>query len=549
SASQGSSFAFLETSSCCANSSGDNARLRSPFVSGTNRAVTFDYHMYGGNIGTLHLDVQVSGGSWQTSVRSQSGNQGNSWQSASVDLSSFSGDLRVRFRAVAAGGWQGDIAIDNLSLTTGSGGGGGFGPAPTNLTATVDGSAIDLSWSDNSTGEDSFRIERSSGGAFSEVGSVGTGVSTYTDNGVSTGVTYTYRVRAEDQGVFSDYSNTASATVPGGGGGNLAFLQPINGDKLLFIGQDLLSVSEYISQCAGCPTPGGTATYVNLAGVLTGNFYGALGYTEAKQPFGVDVDWGGGPLNAYSNAIGFPNSAVQIGLYLVDQIDQINSGQLDNQIGHMADYFKAFPNTAFYLRVGYEFDGAWNAYSGPTFITAYRRIVDILRQNGVSNVAYVWQSSTSPIDDIIDGGREPLSAYYPGDNYVDWFGMSWFLRPDEQATVGATISTQRWLADELVNLARSANKPVMICEAAPQGYDIGQGSNSNISTVWDGASAANTQSKSGSQIWSEWFQPFFDYIYANDDVIKGVTLIDADWDSQGLWDAPYEQGYWGDSRI
>ncbi|HAA15355.1 MAG TPA: hypothetical protein DCE41_28120 [Cytophagales bacterium] len=45
SASQGSSFAFLETSSCCANSSGDNARLRSPFVSGTNRAVTFDYHM------------------------------------------------------------------------------------------------------------------------------------------------------------------------------------------------------------------------------------------------------------------------------------------------------------------------------------------------------------------------------------------------------------------------------------------------------------------------------------------------------------------------
>ncbi|HAA15356.1 MAG TPA: hypothetical protein DCE41_28125, partial [Cytophagales bacterium] len=42
----------------------------------------------------MHLDVQVSGGSWQTSVWSQSGNQGNSWQSASVDLSSFSGDLR-----------------------------------------------------------------------------------------------------------------------------------------------------------------------------------------------------------------------------------------------------------------------------------------------------------------------------------------------------------------------------------------------------------------------------------------------------------------------
>ena len=33
------------------------------------------------------------------------------------------------------------------------------------------------------------------------------------------------------------------------------------------------------------------------------------------------------------------------------------------------------------------------------------------------------------------------------------------------------------------------------------------------------------------------------------DVVRGVTYINADWDSQGQWDAPYENGYWGDSRV
>ncbi|MCR9251421.1 MAG: T9SS type A sorting domain-containing protein [bacterium] len=331
--------------------------------------------------------------------------------------------------------------------------------------------------------------------------------------------------------------------------GDLAFLEPTNGAKLLFIGQDLLSVSDYINDCGGCPTPGGIATYVSLSGVLQNNFYGALGFTESDQPFGTDIDWGGGPLNAYSAAIGFPNSAVQIGLYLVGETDNISSGGRDAEIRQLADFFNSLSGTAFYLRVGYEFDGQWNGYSGQIYINAYRRIVDILRAENVSNVAYVWQSSTSPIDDVLDGGRENLLNYYPGDNYVDWFGMSWFLLPNENSTVGGTPSTQLYLANEIVNLARQRGKPMMICEAAAQGYDIQQGANSNISPVWDGASAQGTVNKSGSQIWNEWFQEYFNYINANDDVIKAVTYINADWDSQGLWDSPYEQGYWGDTRI
>ena len=34
------------------------------------------------------------------------------------------------------------------------------------------------------------------------------------------------------------------------------------------------------------------------------------------------------------------------------------------------------------------FDGNWNGYSGPSYINAYKKIVDILRAEGVNNVAY-----------------------------------------------------------------------------------------------------------------------------------------------------------------
>ena len=666
SAQQGNQYAYLETSSCCANSSGDNARLVSPTISGTNRSLSFYYHMLGSNIGSLNVDVRVNG-SWQNAVWSISGSQGNSWNQQTVNLSSFSGDIRVRFRAVAAGGWQGDIAIDNISITSNNG--GSFGPAPSNLTATGNGSSINLTWSDNSSGEDNFHIERSTGGAFSEIATVSGGTASFTDNAVSTGTTYSYRVRASDQGSFSDYSNTASATVTGGGNddcqgscpdshpfflcgqcyesiaqaqsagcnetcdnppptcndgiqngdetgvdcggscpntcnpptcndgiqngdetgvdcggscpntcnpptcndgiqngdetgvdcggscpntcppGNLAFLEPTNGAKLLFIGQDLLSVTNYINNCGSCPTPGGITTYVSMPDILTNGNYGALGWTENDAPFGVDINWGAGPLNAYSSAVGFPNSAVQIGLWMVGITDQVGAGQYDAHIVQMADFFKSLPTTAFYLRIGYEFDGQWNGYNGNSYINAYRRIVDVLRAQGVNNVAYVWQSSTSPIDDVLDGGRENLMNFYPGDNYVDWFGMSWFLPPNETATVGGTPSTQLFLADEMVNLARQRGKPMMIAESAPQGYDISSLTNRHISPVWDGTAAGGNVNKSASQIWNEWFVPFFNYIDTNDDVIKAVSFINADWDTQGLWDPPYEQGYWGDTRI
>ncbi|MCB0815335.1 MAG: hypothetical protein KDB87_19495, partial [Flavobacteriales bacterium] len=47
--------------------------------------LSFWYHMWGADMGTLSLDV-FSGGSWTTDVWTLSGDQGNSWQQAVVSL-------------------------------------------------------------------------------------------------------------------------------------------------------------------------------------------------------------------------------------------------------------------------------------------------------------------------------------------------------------------------------------------------------------------------------------------------------------------------------
>jgi fibronectin type 3 domain-containing protein len=91
-------------------------------------------------------------------------------------------------------------------------------PAPSNLQLTVvSASQIDLTWSDNSSNEDSFTIERREGsGAFNVVGAAGANQTAYSDTGLSAQTTYTYRVRAASADSTSAPSNEATAATPAG---------------------------------------------------------------------------------------------------------------------------------------------------------------------------------------------------------------------------------------------------------------------------------------------------------------------------------------------
>ena len=258
-------------------------------------------------------------------------------------------------------------------------------------------------------------------------------------------------------------------------------LLPKENKILLIIGQDNKSIEGY-TRSGLFPTPGGVTTYLAFYQLTNPGFpeFGALGMDMDGRLLKHDVDWGAGPLNAYSLARKYPKSAVVIGLNIAEGsgdtmwapggLADIAVGIHDNKIRQLARFLKSINNSV-YLRIGYEFDGVWNRgyEKRNSYILAYKRIVDVLRKSDVDNTAFVWQASASPVDDVIDGAHEDISKWYPGDNYVDWVGLSWFLRPNESRHESPT---QKQLADEVLNLARDLDKPVMIAESAPQRYDL-----------------------------------------------------------------------------
>jgi len=85
---------------------------------------------------------------------------------------------------------------------------------PSNLVAgTASSAQINLSWADNTTAEDGFKIERWNGGSYSQINTVGANVTTYADSGLAPSTTYRYRVRAFNSAGDSGYSNESSATT------------------------------------------------------------------------------------------------------------------------------------------------------------------------------------------------------------------------------------------------------------------------------------------------------------------------------------------------
>ncbi len=72
-----------------------------------------------------------------------------------------------------------------------------------------------LQWSDNSSNESGFRIERSADGtSFEEIATVGANVVSYVDSGLPGSTKYSYRIRAFNSAGDSAYSNIAVGTTP-----------------------------------------------------------------------------------------------------------------------------------------------------------------------------------------------------------------------------------------------------------------------------------------------------------------------------------------------
>lgn len=247
--------------------------------------------------------------------------------------------------------------------------------------------------------------------------------------------------------------------------------------------------------------PGGITMYSNVV------FNLGLNYDQTFPGNNFAGVIHGGRYLYYSK---FNNSVLVIGLDLqnqsyngqtIPQLGPIANGQLDNEIAQLAGWVKR-TNRPIFLRIGYEFNGHWNGYDPGTYVRAYKRIVDIFRQLDVQNCAYVWQSG-----DEQEAGSN-ISGYYPGDEYVDWCGFSWFT---------GTSNT-------MINFAKSHDKPVMIAEATTKFH--------------------STSSTNGNDLWNGYFSVVISAMKNSSNRIKALCYINQNWEAQPIW-----QGSFKDSRI
>jgi len=146
------------------------------------------------------------------------------------------------------------------------------------------------------------------------------------------------------------------------------------------------------------------------------------------------------------------------------------SGSLDGYIRQYARDVKRYGQPLFIRLICGEFNGSWWASCSPNanpsltradFVNAWRRVVDIFHQQGVTNVAWLWNPVIPP-PAWYGGDWDPdWEAYYPGDAYVDWVGADFYQCPPE------------WL-DPVYSFATTHGKPVFIAEFGirPFGGDV-----------------------------------------------------------------------------
>ncbi|GAB5416837.1 MAG: T9SS type A sorting domain-containing protein [Crocinitomicaceae bacterium] len=111
-------YLYTEASSCA----GNTAILESECLFlDVDYELDLGYHLFGGDMGTLHIDIFDATG-WNNSITSVSGDQGNSWQTLTVDLTAWTGqNVRLRIRGITGSGFESDLAIDDIAFNAISG--------------------------------------------------------------------------------------------------------------------------------------------------------------------------------------------------------------------------------------------------------------------------------------------------------------------------------------------------------------------------------------------------------------------------------------------
>lgn len=115
-----------------------------------------------------------------------------------------------------------------------------------------------------------------------------------------------------------------------------------------------------------------------------------------------------------------------------------------------------------FLRFASEMNGDWVPWFGyPSVYKEKWKLVYNIMKEEAPNVAMVWCPNWRP--DLPNDSSRNIMAYYPGDQYVDWVGVNFYMwGPIYDSLMNETGLTPLQKISSVYN--QFPNKPIMICE-------------------------------------------------------------------------------------
>jgi hypothetical protein len=146
---------------------------------------------------------------------------------------------------------------------------------------------------------------------------------------------------------------------------------------------------------------------------------------------------------------------------------QINDGSADRNIASVGRKLAGMKRPIL-MRWGWEMNGNWFEWDGShngddpaAYVRAWRRLHRIFGEQGAENVAWVWSPNWNSQPNT---SWNRFQRYYPGDEYVDWVGVSGYNFYDESPRTLFTAVCD----------AYGRKKPIILSETAA--VDLGAGS-------------------------------------------------------------------------
>src|SRR4051794_35239575 len=139
----------------------------------------------------------------------------------------------------------------------------------------------------------------------------------------------------------------------------------------------------------------------------------------------------------------------------------IIAGRYDSNLRQAAQLAKSLPFEVL-IRFAHEMNGDWYPWRpggesgnvGTNYVDAWRHIVSIFRQEGATNVKWVWCPN-------VDSGNYPFAQYFPGDEWVDYVALDGYNWGTGGAGVNKWQSLSEVFAPSYEQLTQMSTKPVM----------------------------------------------------------------------------------------